>query len=300
MEIYRNELANVDLMVPVYAINGTFEVTAYEGESLLYTFPTVGTIPGGYRVTLPFSLVQTDRNFDVRWKFDYTEGSTVKTYSRATPVEVVTPIIPLNELAELLDDVSDQERREAEAIVRNIVNVYTGQSFGKFHGTKQVNGTDGTELPLPNPLLSFTSIEDYQFDYVTSTFVIRGEGWFLAGAPGAYWEIKDAPPEEVLDTFNNVIYAPGTVKKRDFEFCNTYTITGEWGYEDVPTQVVQAAKMLLSDYACQDSSYRDRYLESMKAADWRVQFTQAAYDGTGNLKADQLLNPYKLTNMVVI
>jgi hypothetical protein len=38
----------------------------------------------------------------------------------------------------------------------------------------------------------------------------------------------------------------------------------------------------------------------MKAADWRIQFTQAAYDGTGNLKADQLLEPYKLSNLAVI
>lgn len=300
METYRNELANVDLEVPVAAITGTFEVTAYEGETLLYTFPTVGAIPGGYRVTLPFSLVQTDRTFDVRWKFDYVEGSAIKTYNSVTEVEVVTPIIPLSQLTSLLDDVSEEDRREAEAVVRRIVEVYTGQSFGKFYGTKDVNGNDGTELALPNPLISFSSVSDYQFNYEPSIFLIRGEGWFLTGAPGAYWEIKNAPPEEVLDTFNNVIYAPGTVKKRDFEFCNTYTITGYWGYDSVPVPVVQAAKMLISDYACQDSSYRDRYLQSMKAADWRVQFTQAAYDGTGNLKADQLLNPYKLTNMVVI
>ncbi|WXW92545.1 head-to-tail adaptor [Streptomyces phage Enygma] len=301
MEIYRNEMSNVDLEVPVAAIGGSFEVTAYEGNTLLYTFPTVGAVPGGYRVVLPFSLVQIDRTFEVRWKFDYMEGSARKTYNVATPVEIVTPIIPLSQLAELLSDVSEEDRYEAELVVRKIIEAYTGQSFGKYRGTIDVVGNDSTQLALPRPLLVLNSMSDDLFDYTTSSFVIRGDGWFLGQTPGAYWSIKDAPPEEVLDEFNNgVIYAPGVVKKKDFKYTSYYTINGDWGYEDVPTNVVKAAKLLISDYACQDSAYRDKYLNSMKSADWRIEYTQGAYDGTGNLKADQLLNPYKLSNLVVI
>jgi hypothetical protein len=164
-----------------------------------------------------------------------------------------------------------------------------------------VAGNDGARLAMPRPLLSFTDMSDGTLAYEPSAFRITGDGWFLGQAPGAWWTIKEAPPEEVLDEFTSgVIYAPGTIKKRDFSYSNIYTITGYWGYESVPVPVMQAAKMLISDYACQDSSYRDRYLNSIKSADWRVQFTQAAYDGTGNLKADQLLNDYKLSNLVVI
>lgn len=289
MEIYRDTTSTVTLDHPV---TGTLTADIKRGDAVISADQPVTTNGNVHTTTIDWSLVPYDGTLSIVWK---------KTgFSRTTWVDVVTPILPLSELAAFLDDVSEQDRYDAEAVVRRIIEAYTGQSFGKFQGTKQVNGNDGTELALPNPLLNFTSVSDYQFNYEPSIFIIRGEGWFLAGAPGAYWEIKNAPPEDVLDTFDNVIYAPGTVKKRDFEFCNTYTITGAWGYESVPYPVVQAARMLLSDYACQDSSYRDRYLESMKAADWRIQFTQAAYDGTGNLKADQLLNPYKLSNMVVI
>jgi hypothetical protein len=172
--------------------------------------------------------------------------------------------------------------------------------LGKFRGTTVIIRNDSTQLALPMPLITFTDMSDDMFTFDPASFAIRGEGWFLGGKPGAYWTIKDAPPEDVLDDFNNVIYAPGVIKKRDFAYTSVYSITGDWGYESVPYPVVQAARLLISDYACQDSSYRDRYLESIKAADWRMQFTQAAYDGTGNLKADQLLNPYKLSNMVVI
>lgn len=300
MEVYRNEMANIDLSVPVYAIPGSLDVKAYNGTTLLHTFSAVTAIAGGYRVTLPFSLVVNDSSFSVVWKFNYVEGASTKAYEHRQEVDVVTPIVPLSVLTALLDDVTAAERYEAEAVVRKIIEVYTGQTFGRFKGTHQVAGNDNTRLALPTPLISFTAMTDGTLDYEPSAFVITGSGWFLSQAPGAWWTIKDSPPEEVLDAFNNVIYAPGVVKKRDFCWNSIYTITGDWGYESVPVPVVQAAKMLIDDYACQDSSYRDRYLESMKAADWRIQFTQAAYDGTGNLKADQLLNPYKLTNLVVI
>ena len=301
MEVYRNEMANVDLQVPVYAIPGSFDVKAYDGDTVLYSFSTVTAIANGYRVTLPFSLVTYDAKFSIVWKFNYLEGSTTKTYEARETIEVVTPIVPLSFLDEFLDDVTPDEKREAEAVVRRIIEVYTGQTFGRFKGTREVSGNDSSRLAMPSPLISFDSMTDGTLEYNPAAFRITGDGWFLSQAPGAYWTIKDAPPEEVLDQFSNgVIYAPGVVKKQDYSYTSIYTISGVWGYESVPTPVFQAAKMLISDYACQDSAYRDKYLQSMKSADWRLQFIQSAYEGTGNLKADQLLEPYKLTNMVVI
>jgi hypothetical protein len=301
MEIYRNEIANVDLIVPVFAIPGSFEVKAVAGTTVLHTFSTVTAIANGYRVTLPFSLVVNDSEFVIVWKFNYLEGSATKTYEQRQAIEVVTPYVSRAELAVLLDDVSEDERMEAEAIVRRIIDVYTGQSFGRFSGTIDVKGNDSTQLALPLPLLTLTEMSDDRLDYDINSFVIRGNGWFLGQTPGAWWTIKSAPPEEILDQFSSgVIYAPGAISKKDFAYTSYYTVKGDWGYDSVPVPVVQAAKMLISDYACQDSSYRDRYLESMKAADWRIQFTQGAYDGTGNLKADQLLEPYKLSNLAVI
>ncbi|QNN98299.1 head-to-tail adaptor [Streptomyces phage LilMartin] len=289
MEIYRDTTSTVTLEHPV---TGPLTADIKRGDEVISANQPVTTTGNVHTTTIDWSLTEYDGTLTIVWK---------KTgFARNTWVDVVTPIVPLSQLAALLEDVPQEDQYDAEAVVRRIVEAYTGQSFGKFRGTKDVNGNDSSQLTLPNPLLTFTDISDTQFVYETSSFVIRGQGWFLAGAPGAYWTIKDAPPEDVLDDFNNVIYAPGTIKKRDFAYNNVYTITGDWGYESVPYPVVQAAKMLISDYACQDSSYRDRYLESMKAADWRIQFTQAAYDGTGNLKADQLLNDYKLTNLAVI
>lgn len=290
MEIYRDNSGTAVLEHPV---TGPLTADIMRGSEVISANQPVTSTSGKHTTNIGWALTEYDATLTVKWK---------KTdFERKTYVEVVTPILPLSELAELLEDVPLQDQYDAESVVRRIIFVYTGQSFGKFRGTNEVAGNDSTRLALPAPLLSFTDMSDGVLAYDPSGFRITGAGWFLGQAPGAWWTIKEAPPEEVLDQFSSgVIYAPGTVKKRDFSYTNIYTITGDWGYESVPTPVVQAAKLLISDYACQDASYRDKYLQSMKAADWRIQFTQAAYDGTGNLKADQLLEPYKLSNLVVI
>lgn len=289
MEIYRDTTSTVTLEHPV---TGPLTADIYRGDEVISANQVVTSTSGKHTTNIDWSLTEYDGTLKIVWK---------KTgFSRTTWEEVVTPIIPLSELTALLDDVSDEDRRDAEAVVRRIIEAYTGQSFGKFRGTELVNGNDSSQLALPRPLLTFTDMSDDMFTFDVNSFIIRGNGWFLGGKPGAYWTIKDAPPEEVLDDFNNVIYAPGTIKKRDFAYTSVYTIVGDWGYESVPYPVIQAARLLISDYACQDTTYRDKYLESMKAADWRVQFTQGAYDGTGNLKADQLLNDYRISNLAVI
>jgi hypothetical protein len=290
MEIYRDTSGVATLEHPV---TGTLTADVYRGDTVISGNQPVTTTGTMHTTPIDWNLTEYDDTLRVVWK---------KTdFSRSTYVEVVTPIVPLSVLDAIMDGVDTEDKYDAERVVRRIIEVYTGQSFGKYRGTKDINGNDSLQLVMPTPLISFTDMSDDNFAYEPAGFVIRGEGWFLAQKPGGWYTIKDAPPDEVLDEFNSgVIIAPGAVKKRDFYYTSVYTITGDWGYESIPVGVVQAAKILLNEYACQDSSYRDKYLTSMKSADWRIQFNQMAFDGTGNIKADQLLEAYKLTNMVVI
>ena len=291
MEIYRDTSGVATLEHPV---TGTLTADISRGSEVISANQAVTSNGSIHTTPIDWSLTEYDGTLTINWK---------KTgFSRVTYEEVVTPIVPLSVLDAIMDGVEQDDQYDAERIVRRIVEAYTGQSFGKFRGTKQVAGNDSTQLALPNPLISFTTMTDDNFNYDPAGFLIRGEGWFLAQTPGGWYTIKDAPPEDVLDQFSysGVIVAPGAVKKRDFSYTSVYAITGDWGYVSIPVGVVEAAKILLNEYACQDSSYRDKYLHSMKSADWRIEFNQMAFDGTGNLKADQLLEPYKLSNLVVI
>jgi hypothetical protein len=300
METYRNTLANVDLKVPVTAISGTLDVSAYEGDTLLYTFPTALSISGGYRVTLPFSLVDADNSFDIRWRFNYTEGSSTKTYNYTTRIDVVTPYVTLDELKSAIPESSestDDELVRLERRIRGIIDNYTGQSFGRYVGVRQVIGTGDQELKMYDRLVLLQNISGdnviYSEDGISSPglYTSRGDGWYVGFS---------APIPDGDYVFENVIREPDSLYLRGFRDNVVYTITGIWGWDDVPAQVKEAALILCEDELCPQSEYRDRYLKSISGDGWRYEFNPNAYYGTGSVMADQILEPFRRSNMVVI
>lgn len=300
MEIYRNELTNVDLKVPVTAVSGTFNVAAYEGDTLLYTFPTVAQISGGYRVTLPFSLVQADKSIQIRWAFNYLESSVSKAYNYTTIVDVVTPYVTLDELKAAIPETtsfSDAELIRLERRIRGVIDTFTGQSFGRYIGTRPVIGVGDEELKTQDRLVRLDNIAGaniiYSEDGISSPglYTVRGDGWYVGFS---------APIPDGDYVFENVIMAPDCVYKRGFRDNVVYTITGVWGWDDVPAEVKEAALILCEDELCPQSEYRDRYLKSISGDGWRYEFNPNAYYGTGSVIADQLLEPFRRSSMTVI
>ncbi|URQ04647.1 head-to-tail adaptor [Streptomyces phage Emma1919] len=301
MEIYRNELANVDLKVPVTAINGTFEVKAYEGDTVLYTFPTPTTISGGYRVTLPFSLVDNDGSFVVKWKFDYLEGSGTETYQSSTAISVVTPYATIDEIRSATgldaDAVSDSELIRVERRIRGVIDNYTGQSFGRYVGTKQSVGSGDKELKVQERLVRLDNITGPNIIYSDvdiaspGLYSVRGDGWYVGFS---------APTPSGDYVFENVIRDPDSVYTRGFRDNFVYNITGVWGWDDVPSQVKEAALILIEDELCPQAEYRDRYLKSISGDGWRYEYNPSAYYGTGSVIADQILAPFRYNTMTVI
>jgi hypothetical protein len=300
MEIYRNAIANVVLKVPVTAVNGTFEVAAYEGNTLLHTFSTVTQIAGGYQVTLPFSLTQADKSFEVRWKFNYVESSVTKAYSSTTKIDVVTPYVTLEEIKAAIPEAaqsSDAELTRLERRVRGVIDNFTGQSFGRYIGTRDIIGSGDEELKVQDRLVRLDNIVGaniiYSDDGVSSPglYSTRGDGWYVGFS---------APIPTGDYVFENVIRDPDSIYKRGFRDNVVYTITGVWGWDDVPAEVKEAALSLCEDELCPQSEYRDRYLKSISGDGWRYEFNPNAYYGTGSVIADQLLEPFRRSTMTVI
>lgn len=293
MEIYRNELANVDLKVPVTAINGTFEVSAHDDSGLLYTFQTVTAITGGYRVVLPFSLVSDDRQFEIRWAFDYDEEST-QSYQTTTYVEVVTPYMTKDEL--ILDlpeaeSLSDREFKNLERKIRGVIDNYTGQSFGRYKGKKRIVGSGDEQLKLATRLVRMDDLSGANI-VDSGYYTVRGDGWYVG---------LEAPLPDGDYVFENVIRDPDSIWKRGgFKDNVVYEIDGTWGYDSVPSDVRQAFAILCEDEICPQSEYRDRYLKSISGEGWRYEYVPEAYEGTGSVITDQLLAHYRVMAIVVI
>ena len=309
MEIYRNNTAEVELKVPATAINNTLKATAIEGNVVLHTFPTVNEISGGYSVTLPFSLVQSDRTFEIKWEFDYEDfpgAPTLSKYEHSTEVNVVTPYVSLEEIKQFIPDVldmfdteekMDMELRRLERRIRGVIDNFTGQSFGRYVGTRNVIGSGEEQLRLQDRLVRFDNITGSNIIYASDgvsypeLYTVRGNGRFVG--------FSNPLPDGVYQP-KNVITDPDTVFSRGFRDNVVYTVSGVWGWEDVPSAVKEAALSLCEDALCPQSEYRDKYLKSISGDGWRYEFTPNAYYGTGSVVADRLLEPYRYNSMVVI
>ena len=300
-EIYTNtsnQKAYLD--VPVTPTGSTIDVLVKYDTNQVYEVPSVSIeTDGRLSFPIPFFLLQSDRKLSVRWIFSYqdVDGQTYE-YDNKTTVNIATPLLSLDEVKKIVDDenMSDEDAAEIERSVRYVIQAHTGQCFGKFVGKKSVTGSGGPTLRLPERLIQLNSVNDNTF--WNQIFVIRGSGWYLnnraVGLPSirADWDgIHENPYTSS---------APIGTYKHMFLKDQEYVLDGEWGWNNVPIAVQEAARLLINDYACGDSTYRDRFLTSMTAADWRIQFHEGAFTNTGNVRANQLLSEYVLRRGWVI
>lgn len=292
-EIYVNDSdRRVYLEVPVTP-NGGMTVTVLKDglqvwEALIVTAETETR----YSVQIPYFLSQSENSLVVQWRFEYTENLTTYQFSRDTHVDVVQAILPPDIIQSILGaQASDAEVLEIERATRFIIQAHTGQSFGHYIGTKSVSGSGDKTLRMPKRLLKLVDINGST--YFNDALSIRGDGWYVT------YNFFGIPPLKAdfhgLHYLNDgVIEAPPRVPKLSWIENAEYVFNGEWGWYGVPESVIEAAKLLVNDYACADTNYRDRYLSSISAADWKIAFNGGAWAATGNARADQLLSNYVL------
>lgn len=314
---------NTEIDPSTYSVNGVEPITG-----------TVAPVDGEtavWEMQLPY--IGSDTN-DVEVVWNFTIPGVTESFEETFSYEAVTPLLSKQEMKRILDDdtLTDEDIWEVEAAVRNVIQAHTGQKFGYDRGkTLTVEGHGETALRLPERLVAITGVSTLTSALGVGAFIITSDGWYLKKA----W--ADATPLTTVtesqfwgDTvvggpFDNNIYSdpdgdgeppivgplasrPGGITvapwasgratpwKQDYPF----QITGDWGYKSVPAAVKEAAKLLVNDYACSEAAYRDRYLESIKAADWRLQFSSRAWESTGNARADHLLSDYVILDWAVI
>lgn len=253
--------------------------------------PVTGVGEAEYRKVLPISVVVdgdtvgvlTDEGIlDVTWSFTL-DG---QDFNVTEEYDVVTPYCDWDYFAATT---TYPEYIECERIARFLIQSHCGQEFGQEYTTYAVDGHGTRSLLLPRRLQTLeeiTWIESPNLirpgDVIGSDFV-----WELVGEG---WVVRRQPHRRKLDP---VYYCD-----RLFERNIIYNVKGVWGYASVPTSVQEAAKILVADLLCTERKYRDKYLDNIKMADWRLQFTAQAFKGTGNVTADHLLKDYRLNPAV--
>jgi hypothetical protein len=283
MELFRGTAPKVKFTLPTTTTSITNVEWFLNGDSK-GTLPVPAAVGGAVEVQL--SYLQYDGELVVKWTFDVE----YETFIDNIYYDVVTPILTKEEVVDIFDPqpLSDKEYIKIEAATRHIINAHCGQTFGKYIGTWSVAGDASNSLALPARLLQVLNIDGDE----AANYTILGDGFNIRHYP--YGQPVNIKADVGTLERGGVIYDPYSINRARFEAATTYSIYGVWGYNSVPNTVKEAAKLLINDYACADSAYRDRYLTSMTAADWRIQFNAGAFINTGNVRADQLLEPYVL------
>lgn len=291
MTVYRDTNSEVVFEHPY---EGPLTATVYRGTLNLGEFgPFTSGTTGRFALPLTYRETQYDGELKVVW----TGGGG---FERTQYVEVISPLVPMSRLRTLFDasNLSNAELAELENNVRLVIEAYTGQKFGYEVGTKYVVGNGEKRIALPIRLAKLSTIVGGPVGY----FSVSNDGWSLYIHNKNYLTIKEMPPEEYVDNVQlvgGVIHVPDTYWKK-FRVGVEYGITGEWGYSSVPADVQEASLLLANDFGTGENLYRDRYLEAIKAGDWNLTFNQGAYRGTGNARADNLLEKYRRQGMVII
>lgn len=85
-----------------------------------------------------------------------------------------------------------------------------------------------------------------------------------------------------------------------FERGSVYSVRGEYGWKNVPEQIREATIILVDDMRCNDWSYRNKGLKSVKNDSFDIEYTDSIFSGTGNLLVDSLLSEFKTWRMFAI
>lgn len=303
----------VKFVVPNDLTSATF--TVFNGETQVGGTLNAAVDDGLATATLPYATSQTEATIRVVLRFNYQSVL----HEPEKTVDVVTPYLEVHEIKDIIAGVTEDKARKVESAVRHIINAHCGQSFGyrKDHVVVVEAHGEGA-LRLPQRLVELKGLSTLTAVLNPLSAIVVSDGWYLKKgwseevsvieSDSTYWggsdvenDVLAGEPGYEKTGHGHIIYAPTsgpkpTPWKDDYPF----TITGDWGYKQVPLPVKEAASLLVSDYSCNEVAYRDKYLESITAADWRLQFNSRSWEYTGNVRADQLLSEFVLLDWAII
>jgi len=313
IEVANSSLHNIDLIIlnDQVPTDADGSVTVYlkdadtDGDIRSATAINVEDDEGHYTFKLNPSDTSVDRMLLIEWSYVLDSEAVLQKEF----INVATPYASPGEIVDELGlgaEASDinyfpyERLKTAERLARIQINNYTGRNFGKRTGSQNVYGKGSDTLIFPEQMISFNKVEqddivryDSDEDYNTFGFDIAltetRQGLRIVN--GSQMDVQDnqAPP--------TLYWNPITYKFRDNSRFKVYGIIG---YNYVPSEIKQAAFLLINDHLYNDSLWRQKYIDEIDTGQMKFKMRDSAFSGTGNLIADDILDTFKSVGIVVI
>lgn len=252
---------------------GAYEITYGQNASGLYTLDAAGA----HRV-------------------DFTYAMSGTTYTYTEYIYVYSPYLTWEEFVAQHPELSGQEVNYSyfEKRARSTINTFCGQNFNDYPNKSiTIDGSNHTNLHLPLPIYSLTKVTansgdvdvEVLHDSTDSTLNNIEKVRQPFNFESAYFiRFKSKT------TQNN----SARIFDSTFKSSSDYTIEGSFGWRYVPTNIKQAADLLVLDYMNDDSEYRRHGITSVDIDTARFTMHPDFSGSTGNIEVDVLLTDYTL------
>lgn len=268
--------------------------------NVLTTLSVTGSNP--YIVAIPYQFTIKQQNLRVDWTFTVASQPIVQSEF----LYVVTPYISLANLSTLNSTTSaytNDQLKMLEQTVRTVINNYCAQYFGSQNKTIQIEVQQqrGYILNLPERCWNVNSIYS---QYDSNTDLFSTGVWKLTDPhtlmTNFHYQMGDIFYEDYLIT--GPLPAPITFSDQHFFRAHSYwlTVTGDFGWQTVPADIMWAAKRLANTYSCNDDTYRVKQVQTVGSNTWTVGYNPGVYNSTGDLDVDKVLDNYYIPRIGVI
>lgn len=296
-QIYTNTTERVYLElfqngVPVNATTTpTFSISRVGDASAPRTGTAISDTTGVYYFVTTLAEASYQATLKVVW--DYNVGG--NSGARIDFIKVITPYVSTFDIKEIAPvGTSAIELEHAETFSRFIINAYTGVEFAESLKTINMDGNGQKTLVLPNRIERLDSIAVNDEVLWTRSPEVNQIGRKITISDTNYGLLSESQgdvPTADVDTIGDY----GWKKTRK------YTLSGLFGWSNIPDEVEYCAKLLADDYFCKETAWKKRYVNQINASDWRIVFNTKQYqNSTGNYYADMILQNYKSIGMVIV
>jgi hypothetical protein len=265
---------------------------------------TNGVEAGSYYFNLNQQFTNVNATLQVVWSYSLNSVSIQEEqwYRVESPYSTVSEIQDFLNFGQTPADLNykDPERIvAAEKVARTIIEGYTGQKFYTYHGTQEVVGVGSDACHVTERMLSIEKVweNDQLLIDNTSDPVYNNFGFPLEISPTGYavrivnagWDVR----------YDNQV-DPAVLYYGRFRDNSRYRFEGQIGYKYVPEDIKVASMLLVSDILANDFNWRNKYLKKVDLSEISFEMAGGAFNGTGNVTVDNILDQYRTTNIVII
>ena len=259
---------------------------------------------GLYSILLKPDVTNLKRVLEVVWTYTLDDIET----NHYDYFSVETVYAGINEITDFLGfgtEPSDLNYYDPKAIVsaekfaRTIIDGYTGQKFSTYYGSQEQYGKGSDALYLTEKMLTIDKVWENDLLLIDNTIdpVVNTFGFGLELSPtgkilrivNAGWDVR----------YDNTV-DPTILYYGRFRDNSRYKIQGQIGYKYVPEDIKIAAMLLVNDILSNDYNWRNKYLKKVDLSEISFEMAGGAFNGTGNVAVDNILDQYRNVNIVII